>query len=164
MVRFRFDIQMISAIESRKFAHTRLVSETTSIGNFEEVVLLESLELSVLDLIARLSKSEITIENASHSHEVVFSALYDAAWNGEVNQIRKVSGQEYSVADARNCIALPTGVEAFDGELAFLYQTGLAHRFVWRDWDSKDLRVATIQKTAYLKELGIGLRKIQANK
>ncbi|WP_148654324.1 hypothetical protein [Paraburkholderia caribensis] len=159
---FDIDMDMYSS-GSHKFGRISWRSERACIGDFDVTVLLGSLELALDDLIRRLSGEQIEFVG-NYECESVFLALNTAVWDGNVDDLSSLAGIKCDVLDARNCLAVPTGIESFDGEAAFIYKGESGYFFSWRDWVSKAIECAPIEKSDFLSRLVISLNKIRAFK
>lgn len=130
----------------RAFVHTCMVVDTNVIGDMDQAVLLGSFQLAISDAIRRLSTGARISFKEGVDMEAAFNALYDAAWNGEPDAVSKMVGRACSSDDAMRCLAIPTGIEAFDGELAFSIDAGDDQYFCWRDWETRAIRSVCLER------------------
>ncbi|WP_175816200.1 hypothetical protein [Burkholderia diffusa] len=156
---FEVKLQTFSA-GTRRFVNACMAVEENVIGDFDQAVLLGSFQLSVSDLIWRLSMHPCIVFDDGENLDVAFNALYDAAWKGELDAVSRLVGRKCTVHEAKLCVAIPIGVEAFDGESAFSFNVGNCHYFVWREWESKSIKWIRIERTQLIAEFEAALQRL----
>ena len=150
------------AAGGRVFVHTCLVVNENIIGDIDQAVLLGSFQLSVSDVIDRLSADVRIKLKKGVDAEATFSALYDAAWNGEPDALARIAGRACTAQEAMLCVAIPTGIEAFDGELAFLVDIGDDQYFCWRVWETRAIKWIRLERSHLLAAYSAALKSIDS--
>lgn len=132
------------------FVNCCLVFEAGVIGDFDQAVLMGSFILAARDLIDRMSTGREVVFKDGVGVSSAFNALYDCIWNDDFNSISGLLADGSDVADAKDSVAIPIGIESFDGEMAFEFRIGREEVFAWRDWSSKEV-----------KWTGLGRRRVE---
>lgn len=146
----------------RTFVHACIKVGSSVIGDMDQAVLIGSFRLAISDAMRRLSSGAGVAFTEDADFSMAFKALYDAAWNGKTKAISSLLGRKCTSEEAMRCVAIPTGIETFDGEQGFSFVIGKTQCFCWRDWESKRIRMVPIQRShiasafsAALTELGV---------
>lgn len=144
----------------RVFVHTCMVVDTSVIGDIDQAVLFGSFQLSISDAITRLSTEARIAFKKGVDIESAFNALYDAAWKGEPDAVSKMVGRICTSDEAMLCVAIPTAMEAFDGELAFSIDAGDDEYFCWRDWEEKVIKSIRLERSTLIAAYSAALTSI----
>ncbi|WGS44532.1 hypothetical protein LFL97_28490 [Burkholderia sp. JSH-S8] len=122
------------------FVNCCLVFEAGVIGDYDQAVLIGSFILAARDLVERMSAGRDVVFKEGVSVSSAFNALYDCIWNDDLSSISGLLANGSDVADAKHSVAIPIGIESFDGEMAFEFRIGGEEVFAWRDWSSKEVK------------------------
>jgi len=150
-------------IEARRFVNSCIVVDGHIIGDFEQDVLFGSFELSMTVLLSRLAKGPVINFTESKKKTDIFTALYEAAWNGVKQPLCDLSEDKHITVETEDCIAIPIGIESFDGEMAFVFTVAGRYCFAWRDWKSKAIYWGHIEKTQLLMKYSSMLQRSRLN-
>ncbi|WP_263148001.1 hypothetical protein [Pseudomonas sp. RIT-PI-AD] len=123
-----------------------LLIDGSVVGDFDQPVLYGSLELSIFDVISRLTRVNDIIFNKNANLDDVFHMLYNAAWKEEIIASLGKTEARFSIVDAKSSIAIPIGIETFDGEMAFYLTLGKETKFIWKDWCTKNIKSVAVDK------------------
>ena len=148
------------AAESRTFVHACIKVGASVIGDMDQTVLLGSFRLGISDTVRRLSKGIDIVFSDGVDFQTAFEALYDAAWNGETRTISSLLGWNCTSEEAMLHVAIPVGIETFDGEQGFSFAIGKNQCFCWRDWDSKQIRMAHLEKSSLISAYSTALSQL----
>lgn len=148
------------AAESRTFVHACIKVGASVIGDMDQAVLLGSFRLAISDTMKRLSEGIDIVFSDDVDSQIAFEALYDAAWNGETEAISSLLGRNCTAEEAMLCVAIPIGIETFDGEQGFSFAIGKNQCLCWRDWDSKQLRMAHLEKSSLVSAYSTALSQL----
>lgn len=107
--------------------------------------------LSFLGLIDRLERCCLIDFGIDVCLGDVFDSLNRAIWEDDFSILDRFAKNS---VEARKCVAIPFGVESFDGEMAFCVKIDGEEAFVWRDFESKKIFSAKIKKKSLLAILG----------
>lgn len=156
---FRVDLETFAA-ESRTFVHACIKVGESVIGDMDQTVLLGSFRLAISDTMRRLSKGIDIVFSDAVDFQMAFEALYDAAWNDETGTISSLLGRNCTSEEAMLRVAIPVGVETFDGEQGFLFAIGKNQCFCWRDWNLKQIRIARLEKSSLISAYSTALSQL----
>lgn len=157
----KFSIKMEPvALEGRKFIRACISTSEGEIGDFHQLVFADSFRLAINDLLNNLSRGSLASVNEDAEIDIIFSALYKAVWMGELGEISNLTRKQFSPDEVRSWVAIPTGIEAFDGELAFFVRLGGGEKLIWRSWRSKDTKILPITREQVIEEFSKYLQYI----
>jgi hypothetical protein len=117
----------------RRFAQCCFFVSEAIIGDFDQYMVVGSLELAIKDLIERAENVPECDFGLVENIEAAFEALSKAFSHGDFlffQSMGECAG--FRDFDFNRFSAIPLAVEAFDGEEAYLMRFGGQWRFVWR--------------------------------
>lgn len=156
---FKIELNTFAA-GSRTFVHGCIKVDASVIGDIDQAVLLGSFRLAISDTMQRLSQETNIAFSDEIDLKIAFGALYDAAWNGDIKAISALLGRNCTSEEAMLCVAIPIGIETFDGEQGFSFAIGAKQCFCWRDWDSKRIRMVHLEKSTIVSALSAALAEL----
>lgn len=158
---FRIEIKKTILSDGRRFAQCCFFVSDAIIGDFDQYMALGSLELAIGDLIGRMKKLPECDFGFAGGIEAVFEGLSKAFLHGDFWFFQAIEEcAQLSDADFNRFSAVPLAVEAFDGEEAYLIKFDGRWRFVWRQWDTKMINSALLDRQFFVDELNSSLNKI----
>lgn len=156
---FRVELETFAA-ESRTFVHGCIKVGASVIGDMDQTVLLGSFRLAISDAMRRLSTGIDIVFSDDVDFQMAFEALYDAAWNGETGTISSLLGRNCTSEEAMLRVAIPIGIETFDGEQGFSFAIGKNQYFCWRDWNLKQIRMTHLEKSSLVSAYSAALSQL----
>jgi len=145
----------------RTFAQCCFFVSEAIIGDFDQYMVVGSLELAIKDLIERAENVPECDFGFVGNIEAAFEGLSRAFLYGDFLFFQSVEEcAKFSDFDSNRFSAIPLAVEAFDGEEAYLMRFGGQWRFVWRQWESKAINSIVLDRQLFVDELSFALSKL----
>ncbi|WP_339094415.1 hypothetical protein [Variovorax paradoxus] len=157
----RIDVK-IASLNGRGFAQCCFVSQDHVIGDFEQRMLLGSLGLAVGDLVDRIKKIPDFDFRSSRSIEEVFDGMSVSFLKAEFDFFEANNFSVCHELKTDQFFALPLAIEAFDGEEAYVFKFEKQWRFVWRQWETKEVVHFSIDRNLLIQVLGTALEVIRS--
>lgn len=153
----------VTPLNGRNFVQCCFVAQNYAIGDFEQHMLLGSLELAVADLVGRIKEIPDFDFRSSGSIEEIFAGMSACFLNGEFDFFKR--NQYFSDCHelkSNQFFALPLAVEAFDGEEAYVFKFEEQWKFVWRQWETKEVVCLSMDKNLLIQVMEAALRVIRS--
>lgn len=150
-----FRIKVKSTILSdRRFVQCCFSVCKEMVGDFEQRMLFGSFELAMTDLIRRMENLPAYDFSSSGGIDCVFKGMGEAFLSGNFDFFKKHPKYvEANALDSKKFSAIPLAVEAFDGEEAYMFRYDGQWRFVWRQWETKEVNFIDLDRGAFVKML-----------
>jgi hypothetical protein len=144
------------AVAHRPFCRVQLLLDDHSFGDPDAWAMGSLMKGEIVDMVRRLTLQENIPQNTldhfyTLSSQDLFLCLYEWQWG----KGRRESDNNAAFAGITPNVffALPIGTECFDGEFAYLISgSDQQGRFVWRDYETKEIFEVRIDKHGYLQQ------------
>lgn len=157
----KIDVE-VTPLNERRFVRCRFVAQNHVIGDFEQRMLLGSLELAVGDLADRIKKIPDFDFRSSRSIEEVFDGMSAAFLKAEFDFFEANNFSVCHELRADQFFALPLAIEAFDGEEAYVFKFEEQWKFVWRQWETEEVVHFSIDRNLLVQVLEAALEVIRS--
>lgn len=144
------------SVHDRPLCRVQLLLDGHSIGDPDAWAIGSLMKGSVDDLVRRLTlQKNIGQSTLDHyytlSPENLFLHLYEWQWGQGISE--SADNAMFASITPNVFFALPIGTECFDGEYAyFISGLGQHGRFIWRDYETKNILEMRIDKHRYLQQ------------